>query len=218
MSRILVVYYSRSGTTRQAARAIAEALGADLEELVERRGRAGVIGYARSALDGLLDRLTELEPPRYRPEDYDLVVFGSPVWVSSLSAPVRTYLLRYYDDLEEVAFFCTCGGRGGERVLQQMADLCRDEPAATAVFRQVEVLRGSFYRKVDRFSRAINKALGELDRSSAHVTKASEEHAGSPVPPVTDAAREAWENEGGSVGERSADAIRSWADGALHAR
>jgi predicted metal-binding protein len=190
-----------------AAIAIAAALGADLEELVERKGRAGLMGYVRSALDGALGRLTDLEPARYRPENYDLVIFGSPVWAASLSAPVRAYLRRYYDDLEEVAFFCTCGGRGGERVLRQMADLCRKEPAATVVLRQAEVLRHSFRRRVDRFALAIREALRELDRFAAPGTKAGEERVSAaerPIAALGDSAREAWENEGGCVGERNA--------------
>ena len=162
MARTLVVYYSRTGVTRKAAAAIAEALGADLEELAERESRAGLLGYARSAMDVAFGRLPEIEPSRHRPEDYDLVVFGSPVWFASLSSPVRTYLVRYYDDLEEVAFFCTCASSGGERVLRQMADLCRKEPAATLILRQTEILRGSFHRKVGHFAVAVMKAVGEV--------------------------------------------------------
>ena len=161
MARTLVVYYSRTGVTKKAATAIAEALGADVEELTERKSRAGILGYVRSVVDAGSGKLTELEPLRHLPEDYDLVVFGSPVWAASLSAPVRTYLLRNYDDLEEVAFFCTCGSRGGERVLRQMADLCRNEPATTLILRETEVLRGSFHRKVSHFADDIVKALGD---------------------------------------------------------
>lgn len=162
MARTLVVYYSRTGVTRKAAAAIAEALGADLEELAERKSRAGLLGYARSAMDVAFGRLPELEPSSHRPEDYDLVVFGSPVWFASLSSPVRTYLLRYYDDLEEVAFFCTCASGGGERVLRQMADLCRKEPAANLILRRTEILRGSFHRKVGHFAVAVMKAVAEV--------------------------------------------------------
>ena len=37
--RILVVYYSRSGTTRKIAEALFSALNCDLEEIVESRSR-----------------------------------------------------------------------------------------------------------------------------------------------------------------------------------
>jgi hypothetical protein len=49
-------------------------------------------------MDAAFGRLTELEPPKHRPEDYDLVVFGSTVWV-----PGATQLFEASDALEQVA-------------------------------------------------------------------------------------------------------------------
>lgn len=46
--RILVVYYSRSGTTRKLAQAISQELHCDLEEITETRSRNGLVGYLRS--------------------------------------------------------------------------------------------------------------------------------------------------------------------------
>ena len=50
--KVLIVYFSRSGATRTLAEAIARALHADLEELKERRSRAGIIGWLRSGYEG----------------------------------------------------------------------------------------------------------------------------------------------------------------------
>jgi flavodoxin len=43
-SRILVVYYFQSGTTRKIAEALSEALTCDLEEIVEDTSRSGFFG------------------------------------------------------------------------------------------------------------------------------------------------------------------------------
>ena len=55
----LVVYFSRSGHTRQVAKEIAQQCGADLEEIREPDAREGAWGYWRSGWQVL----TRAEPP-----------------------------------------------------------------------------------------------------------------------------------------------------------
>jgi hypothetical protein len=61
-SRILVVYYSRTGTTAELAEAIARATGADVERLVDTVARSGGLGFLRSLRDAASKRRTTLEP------------------------------------------------------------------------------------------------------------------------------------------------------------
>lgn len=151
MARTLVVYFSRTGTAKLVAEAIAKTLGADLEEIVDRTPRFGIVGYLRSGYQATSRKLTRIERPVHDPGDYELVVVGSPVWGASLSSPVRTYLARHHYQLRAVAFFCTCGGRGGERVLGQMTDLVEKEPMARLVLREAEVRDGSAQPEIERF-------------------------------------------------------------------
>ncbi len=139
--RALVVFYSRSGTTRALAGALARALGADLEEIRDKVDRAGALGFLRSALDATLGRAAVLEPQRHDPADYDLVLVGTPVWASTVSTPVRAYLENNRKRFRGVAFFATEGGRGAERALSAMAIIARKEPAATLALKERDVLR-----------------------------------------------------------------------------
>ncbi len=43
--KVLIVYYSRSGQTRNIAEVIAKKLGAELEEIVDHRNRKGLLGF-----------------------------------------------------------------------------------------------------------------------------------------------------------------------------
>jgi len=54
--KILVVFFSRTGTTRGVAEGIARATGADLEELREARSRLGILGWLRSGYEGTYRR------------------------------------------------------------------------------------------------------------------------------------------------------------------
>jgi len=122
-AKILVVYYSRTGTTRTLASALAKMLGADLEEICDCSNREGPRGYLKSLLDAIRKRPADIVPAGLDVTAYDLVLIGSPVWASSVSAPVRSYLLENRAWLPHVAFFCSFGGRGADKALREMGQI-----------------------------------------------------------------------------------------------
>lgn len=90
--RVLVAFYSRTGNTRRVAEAIAERLKADMEEIRDVGSRSGVPGFFRSGYEALAGKLPEIQQVYRRPDEYDLVLIGSPVWVGRPSSPIRSYL------------------------------------------------------------------------------------------------------------------------------
>jgi flavodoxin len=171
--KALVVFYSRSGTTRALAEALARTVDADLEEIVDKTGREGALGFFRSVLDAKLGRATAVEPRRHDPADYELVLIGTPVWASAVSAPVRAYLEDNRKRFRSVAFFVTEAGRGGERALSQMACIAGKEPTATLTLSHRDVVR-----TVAPMNEFVVKARGEpvtvvpIDRAHVHAASA----------------------------------------------
>ncbi|HEY3254252.1 MAG TPA: hypothetical protein VGJ91_09900, partial [Polyangiaceae bacterium] len=129
--RVLIVYYSRSGNTESAATSLARASGADLEGLVSTSNRQGLAGYLWSGFEASYEREGRIREPKHSPSEYDIVLIGTPTWAAALSSPIRTYLNRYAGILPEVGFFVTCGGRGAERVIEQMQFISGKTPLAT---------------------------------------------------------------------------------------
>jgi flavodoxin len=166
-ARVLVVYYSRTGNTGRIARSISAALRADLLEIGDRVDRGGAIGYVRSALEALLGASTEIEPPKRAAAGYDLVVVGTPVWVSAVCSPVRTYLWMERERLPQVAFFLTHGGSGSERALGQMAALAGKRPVARLVVREDDLSSGASREKVADFAESILASLARPGRKRA---------------------------------------------------
>src|ERR1035441_4643109 len=108
-SRILIVYYSRTGTTRQLAQALAAALQCDTEEIVETKSRSGILGYLRSVIEARRQRPSDTMVTAIKdPSLYDLVILGTPVWAWSASSPIRAYMMANRTRFAAVAFFCTC--------------------------------------------------------------------------------------------------------------
>jgi flavodoxin len=149
--KALVVYYSRTETTAELAKAIAEAIGADLEVLNDTVSRAGTGGFLRSLRDAIGRRGTTIEPLRADLAAYDLVVVGTPDWGGAVSAPVRTFLRENRERLSRVAFFLTDGAADHEKVFRDMAELAGREPVASLGVPHDDVQAGGYADRVAAF-------------------------------------------------------------------
>src|SRR5258707_5538551 len=131
MKKALVVCYSRTGNTRAIATEIAKTIDGDLDLVISRENRDGLIGWLRCAFDATFERQTQIAHPARKVHDYELVIVGTPTWNAALSSPIRSYLARHASQIRAVAFFATCSGRAAERAIDQMCTLCVREPLAT---------------------------------------------------------------------------------------
>jgi flavodoxin len=138
--KILVVYYSRTGNTRKIAEELAEALGADIEELKEHANRAGAKGYMLAGRDAMKKRPAELLPLEHDAASYDLVVLGGPCWAGSMCTPTRTYGIEQKDRLSRVAFFATGGdSRFAKKALSSIGEATNITPVATLALGEKDV-------------------------------------------------------------------------------
>jgi len=122
--KALVVYYSRTGNTKFVAEKIAQELGADIEEIIDKKNRFGLINYLRAGGDAFRRKKAEIAETNKNPSEFDLVVVGTPNWVSRPSPAIRTYLSKYDLAGKKVAPFCiTDGYSGGEKVIKEIRAL-----------------------------------------------------------------------------------------------
>ena len=155
----LVVFYSRSGTTRKAAEKISNLLKSDIEEVIDMKNRAGALGWFISGMDAALKRLTVIKETKNDPASYDVVVLGTPVWAGTMSSPIRTFISQNKGHLRKVALFCTCGD-SGKVALEALQDLCGSKPIASLEVKTKEVVKEECIRKCEAF-------VKEIDRASA---------------------------------------------------
>ncbi len=102
--RALIVFYSRTGTTRKLAKALDGVINScDTEELVCPQMKTGLVGYLKAGHQTFKKLKPEIEPIKHSPEQYDIVVVGTPVWIGTMSSPVRSYLSRYKDKFKKEA-------------------------------------------------------------------------------------------------------------------
>jgi flavodoxin len=156
--RALVVYYSLTGTTRAVATALANELGADVEEIRCSRYAPGLWGALRAGYDGMRGKLPPIALPAHTPSPYELVVIGAPIWAFHPARPIRTYLQQQRGQLPTVAFLLTHGGSAAEQALREMERLAERRPTATLVVREADVKSGKFTSAVASLAAALRKA------------------------------------------------------------
>lgn len=117
-SRVLVAYFSATGTTEGVAEHIAEGLQADLYEIVPEEPYTDAdLNYH----DNNSRSTIEMNDPSVRPaisgsvenmEQYDVVFIGYPIWWGEAPRIVSTFVESYDFSGKTVVPFCTSGGSG----------------------------------------------------------------------------------------------------------
>ncbi len=158
MLKILVVYYSRTGFTSTISRQIAGICNAEFEsiKLVEKRNSA--LGYLQSACEATLHMETPLRRIMHTPDNYDIIVIGTPVWCHNIASPVRTYIHDHRHQFTQVAFFCTSGGSGQKKVLRDLEKLAGKTPIATLSLTDNEIKAGMHHDQITEFVARLKSA------------------------------------------------------------
>ncbi len=129
-TKMLVAYFSATGTTKAIAEHLAEATGADLFEIVP------VDAYSSEDLDYGNDNCRanqEQNDSKFRPEisnsienidDYDVVFIGHPIWWGEEPRIIDTFLESYDFSGKTMVDFCTSGGSGISTSESNLKELC----------------------------------------------------------------------------------------------
>ena len=130
MSKVLVAYFSATGTTAGAAKRLAGAVKGDLFEIKP------TVPYTASDLDWTdkHSRSTlEMKDPNSRPEvsshvdnmdQYDTVFVGFPIWWYVAPTIINTFLEAYDFSGKTVIPFATSGGSGMGKTLEGLEKSC----------------------------------------------------------------------------------------------
>jgi menaquinone-dependent protoporphyrinogen IX oxidase len=151
--KTLIVFYSRTGTTKIVAEALAKELAADVEELKDGDGidYSGSIGWLKAGRSAFMKVETKLRERRYDPKNYDLVVIGSPTWAGLCPPAIRSYIKKYKHDFRDVAIFNTQGSSRRQRTLDDLKAQLGREPRAELFLPTKEVRQGDFAEKLRLF-------------------------------------------------------------------
>lgn len=122
-SKILVVYYSRTGNTKKVALRIAKKFQADILELIDKKERNGIISIGIAGRDAIVGNLTELEPYKINLNDYNLILIGTPSWFRNITPAIRTFIAENDLSKKNIGLFATTNITGVDKALEQLAKI-----------------------------------------------------------------------------------------------
>ncbi|MEW5826319.1 MAG: flavodoxin [Candidatus Bipolaricaulota bacterium] len=157
--KTLVVFYSRSGRTRDIGGQIAQRLGADVEEIRTKRSYEGFFGLWRSLADALRGAEFAIEAPQKTASDYDIVVVGAPVWGGRAAPPVLTYLRQAEGAVRKAACFVTSGGAPRAGAFEEMEATMGAKSVANLALDRGALRSRELGASLDRFAGSV-KASG----------------------------------------------------------
>lgn len=131
MSKKLTAYFSASGVTAKAAKALAEAAGTDLFEIKpavpytaadlnwqDRNSRSSVEMKDLSSRPEIADKLGNMD-------EYDVIFLGFPIWWYIAPTIINTFLESYDLSGKKIVLFATSGGSGFGKTAEKLSDSCK---------------------------------------------------------------------------------------------
>jgi hypothetical protein len=156
--RTLIVFYSRTGNTKTAVKALAAQLGADLAEIRCARYDSGFLGYLKAGFDILTGRMPAVESDAKNAADYDLVVIGGPIWMDHPALPVRAFLASNIKLPQKVALLVTRDRVPPEPAFAEMQAMLPKPVVAKLALTAGGVGRGTITGEVRDFANKLRAA------------------------------------------------------------
>lgn len=118
MPKILVSYFSASGTTREVAEKLANSINADIYEIkpllpytkadlkwTDKRSRSSLEMNDWNSRPGIVDDGLSVQ-------DYDVIFVGFPIWWYIAPTIINTFLEKHDFSNKKIILFATSGGSG----------------------------------------------------------------------------------------------------------
>ncbi len=154
--KILIIYYSRSGHNKKMSERLAETIGCDIEEIVDMKSRAGIVGWIIGGRDSMKKQLTQIAPTAKNPADYDLTILVSPIWVGATAPAIREYIIEKKDVFSQVALVSVCGSGKEQGSIADTEALSGLKLSATLFISDTEY-KNDYQNKFDTFVDLIKK-------------------------------------------------------------
>lgn len=148
--KVLVVYFSATGTTRSAAKKIKKATNATLYQIKAADPYTSAdLNYGNDNCRANVEQRDETARPKIKGKvknirQYDVIFVGYPIWWGKEPMIIRTFLESYNLKGKSIVPFCTSGGSGisgsmkGVKAAAKGAKVIKGKDLTDASYKSVE--------------------------------------------------------------------------------
>ena len=92
--KIAIVFYSMSGNTEYVANEISKRIDVDLIKIEPEKTYhdSGMKKFFWGGKSAIMGETPNLKSYNFNSNKYDLIIFGTPVWASNFTPPIRTFI------------------------------------------------------------------------------------------------------------------------------
>ena len=120
-----IVYYSMSGNTEYVAKYISEKTGADLIRIEPKKEypKSGFKKFFWGGKSAVMGETPNLENYDFNSDEYDYIIFGTPVWASTFAPPIKTFVKENKGKLKnkKFAIFTCYMGSGADKTIEKLS-------------------------------------------------------------------------------------------------
>lgn len=155
-SKVAVVSFSRSGTTRLMANRIAQIYNADEYRIEAPEYDRGVIGLVKATAQAR-NHDAEIHPEKIDLSKYHAVFLGSPIWLYSPAPPIWAFLKNNNFDGKKVVLFNSHNSKFEQRFIDEFKEIAISKGATS--FEHKIILRGRVGSQLttDEFLKKVNE-------------------------------------------------------------
>ena len=118
-----IVYYSMSGNSEYVADKIAEKIEADILRIepVKAYPDKGAEKFIWGGKSAVMREKPVLQPYEFSAEQYDRIILGTPVWASTFTPPIRTFIKENPAICgKKIAVYTCYSGGGADKAIEKM--------------------------------------------------------------------------------------------------
>ena len=136
--KTIIIYYSLDGNCDFIAKEIAKKLPVELLRIntVNQPSSGGLMKYLWGGKQVFMKEKPTLQSFSFNPNDYDLIIFGTPVWAWNFAPALNSFFEQTKISGKKIALFCCHGGQPAKTLEKLASKLAGNQIIDTAEFQE----------------------------------------------------------------------------------